>query len=202
MTAGLKCAPDIGPNVRIKRDQQPRRSRAYWRAARSATFPPANRSPMMPEPTTAASRKAVPEGLSYSTPGHSTPCGFGFTARINALMNLFFHLRRDRVHVDAFAGEKLSRILDAVDAGRLNVDQVKPGVRELADVFVFFQRARDTAHPHLHAVAHLRRHFASRRQRRTRRNGRLASRRGMPRAAPGSLSAREVNHAIGNDDID
>ena len=56
MTAGLKCAPEIGPNVKIKVvSAAPVASVLASRAI--ATLPPASRSPMMPEPTTAARRK-------------------------------------------------------------------------------------------------------------------------------------------------
>jgi hypothetical protein len=40
-TVGLKCAPEIGQRARL-------------------TFPPANLSAMIPEPTTVATRRAVP----------------------------------------------------------------------------------------------------------------------------------------------
>jgi len=59
VTAGLKCAPDTGPNVRISATRAAPVAIAFARSA-TATFPPARRSAMMPEPTTAARSIAVP----------------------------------------------------------------------------------------------------------------------------------------------
>ena len=59
VTAGLKWAPEIGPNVRISATSAAPVAMVFARSA-IATFPPARRSPMMPEPTTVASSRAVP----------------------------------------------------------------------------------------------------------------------------------------------
>src|SRR6202163_4605421 len=59
VTAGLKCAPDTGPNVRISATSAPPVASAFASSA-SPTFPPHKRCAMIPEPTTAASRNAVP----------------------------------------------------------------------------------------------------------------------------------------------
>jgi hypothetical protein len=59
VTAGLKWPPEIGPNVRIKATSVAPVVSVLARRA-MATVPAARRSPMMPEPTTAASKKAVP----------------------------------------------------------------------------------------------------------------------------------------------
>src|SRR5215472_4276485 len=58
-TAGLKCAPETGPNVRISATNAAPVAIVFASKA-IATFPPASRSPMIPEPTTAIRRKAVP----------------------------------------------------------------------------------------------------------------------------------------------
>src|SRR4029453_9232605 len=58
-TAGLKCAPEMGPNVRINPTGAAPVASGFASSA-MATLPPASCSPMIPEPTTAASRKAVP----------------------------------------------------------------------------------------------------------------------------------------------
>jgi hypothetical protein len=55
----LKCAPETGPNVRIRATSAPPVAIVLARSA-TATFPPDRRSPMMPEPTTVASSIAVP----------------------------------------------------------------------------------------------------------------------------------------------
>src|SRR5262252_5454555 len=56
---GLKCAPEIGPNVRI-RAMRAAPVAIEFASRAIATFPAASRSPMMPEPTMAASNRAVP----------------------------------------------------------------------------------------------------------------------------------------------
>ena len=59
VTAGLKCAPEIGPKVKIRViNIAPVANVLASRAM--AILPPANFSPMIPEPTTAARRNAVP----------------------------------------------------------------------------------------------------------------------------------------------
>ena len=59
VTAGLKCAPEIGPNVRISATSMaPGRQRVGKQRDRDVST--RERSPIMPEPTTAASSNAVP----------------------------------------------------------------------------------------------------------------------------------------------
>ena len=58
-TAGLKCAPDTGPNVRIRHTSAAPVATLFASRA-TATFPPDSSLPMIPEPTTAAARRAVP----------------------------------------------------------------------------------------------------------------------------------------------
>ena len=59
VTAGLKCAPETGPNIRISTTRMAPVGSVLHRSA-SAPLPPASFAAMMPEPTTAASRNAVP----------------------------------------------------------------------------------------------------------------------------------------------
>src|ERR1700680_1474709 len=94
-----------------------------------ATFPPASRSPMMPEPTTAASRKAVPSASATARRA---------TALLRSRFNragktppeFVFHLWRDTVHVDALARQELPRVLDAVNSGWLDIYGFKSGFGE------------------------------------------------------------------------
>ena len=59
LTAGLKCAPDTGPKIRMRTGSIAPVASALQSSA-SATFPPVSRSAMMPEPITVASSSAVP----------------------------------------------------------------------------------------------------------------------------------------------
>ena len=60
LTAGLKWAPDTGPNMRMSTVRIAPVGSVLQRSA-SAAFPPDRVAAMMPEPTTAASKKAVPK---------------------------------------------------------------------------------------------------------------------------------------------
>ena len=60
LTAGLKCAPDMGPKVRMSTVKIAPVGIVLQRSA-SAPLPPASFAAMMPEPTTPASKNAVPK---------------------------------------------------------------------------------------------------------------------------------------------
>src|SRR5580658_5270506 len=106
-----------------------------------ATFPPASRSPMMPDPMTAANRKAVPSPSATAR-------------RTTALLRSRFHgadesahefvldQGRDGIHVDTFATQELARVLDAIDASGLDVDAVESGLSQLGRIFANLQRTR------------------------------------------------------------
>src|SRR5258708_36966627 len=59
VTAGLRAPQEIGPIARIKQINAAPVASVLASSAK-ATFPPASLSPVIPEPTTAARRKAVP----------------------------------------------------------------------------------------------------------------------------------------------
>jgi hypothetical protein len=58
-TAGLKCAPLIGPSSAINVPSTATVAAVLAKSA-TATFPPASRSAMMPEPTTVAASSSDP----------------------------------------------------------------------------------------------------------------------------------------------
>ena len=71
----------------------------------------------------------------------------GLTARMNAPMNLPSTCAGQGIYIHAFASEEFSGILDAINAGRFNLNLLKSGARQLIAVFVFFECSRDAAQP-------------------------------------------------------
>src|SRR6266852_2948933 len=139
VTAGLKWAPEIGPKVRIS-------------ATRAA--PPARRSPMIPDPTTAARSSAVPTASAVSrrprlarSATEDTLRGFaGANERAHEPVR---HLGRDGIDVDPRPRQEVPGFLDAVDASRLKVDSLEPGRCELVSILSLFQRTGHAADPEL-----------------------------------------------------
>ena len=58
-----------------------------------------------------------------------------------------------RIDIDPLPGKEGPRILDAVNARRLDLDLVESRLGELRDVFVLFKRSGHAAHPEQHAFA-------------------------------------------------
>src|SRR6185295_19687907 len=63
------------------------------------------------------------------------------------------HLRSDCVSVDPFSFEEFTRVIHFVDAGGLDVDALKTRALQLAPVFTFVERPRDTSDPQQNAFA-------------------------------------------------
>ena len=81
------------------------------------------------------------------------------------------------------------RVLDAVDARRLDADRVEPGGRELRAVLALVERAGDAADPQEDVLPDLAPGCRPASRRRTPRTGRPASARETPPASTRSLSA-------------
>src|SRR3981081_4340156 len=161
VTAGLKCAPEIGPNARIRATSAVPVATAFASSA-TATLPPANRSPMMPEPTTAISRKAVPNAsVAARRTTASLLCADGFDGADERAHEFSIYLRRKRVDIDSLPRQKFAGIFRAVDACRLKSNLLKSGAAQLAAILALLQRSGDAAHPRQHALPNLRRHFAA-----------------------------------------
>src|SRR6266404_4299478 len=78
-TTGFRCAPEIGPKVRIRANSAAPVAIVLASNA-NATFPPASRSAIIPEPTTAATRSSVPRNSAVTRLGR-----FGFTSLADAI---------------------------------------------------------------------------------------------------------------------
>src|SRR5260370_41976957 len=74
VTAGLKGAPEIGPSARIKQINAAPVASVLASSAK-ATIPPASLSPLIPEPTTVARRKAVPRASATARRGRGMERG-------------------------------------------------------------------------------------------------------------------------------
>jgi len=79
VTAGLKCAPDTGPKIKISTTSIAPVASVLPSSA-SAIFPPASRSAMMPDPITAASRNALPVNSAARRRVRSSRDAIGFQA--------------------------------------------------------------------------------------------------------------------------
>src|SRR5271166_4068079 len=72
--------------------------------------------------------------------------GLGLVAHEGA-HELAFDLRRDRVDIDALAGQKLASVLHIVDPSRLDPDRLESRGLELPAINALVQRAGDAASP-------------------------------------------------------
>src|SRR6185503_18737931 len=124
------------------------------------------RSPMIPDPTTAARSRAVPTAspvsrrprLARSPPGGTLGGLAGADERAHEPVR---DLGRDGVDVEPGAGQEVPRLLDPVDARRLEVDPLEARLRELVAIFSLLQRSRHAADPELDAPPALRGNLAA-----------------------------------------
>src|SRR5580692_11439155 len=165
VTAGLKWAPEIGASARISATKAAPVAMELASKA-SATFPPASRSAMIPEPTTAISRNAVPRAsvtARWTTAGLRSEFWlreiwldeFWFGGANEGAEKLAIDLWSQRVDVDSLPGEKFASVLGAIDARGLDFDLGEAGCCQLAAVVVFFQGSGDATDPGEDALADL-----------------------------------------------
>src|SRR5258708_13683106 len=98
-----------------------------------AALPAASHSPIMPEPTTAIRRKAVPRASAAAC--RTTACllrSFRFHRAHKSAHELFIDLLRDRIHVNARRRKKLAGVRYPIDSRGFDLDLLKPACRELA----------------------------------------------------------------------
>src|SRR6266852_5714126 len=120
----------MGPKVKINAIRVALVATVFARGA-IATFPPARRSPMMPEPTTAASRKAVPSASLAARRSTAFLGGKRLHGADESAHKFPFDLESEGVGIDTFAGEKLPGVREAVNAGGLDIDAVETRLRQL-----------------------------------------------------------------------
>src|SRR5438046_239353 len=102
-----------------------------------AILPPANFSPMMPEPTTAARRKAVPkpsatmrrERVIKRKPFSGAAAGraassSGFACSNKGADKLISHLSGQHIDVEVSTRQEAPRVFDAVNPSGLDIDIV------------------------------------------------------------------------------
>src|SRR6516162_4113500 len=82
-------------------------------------------------------------------------CCRGFHGANEGAYELTFRLRCKSIDVDAFAREKLPRILNRVDPRRFDANRLEPGVCQLVPVFFVPKRSRYAPDPEQHLFAHL-----------------------------------------------
>src|SRR5579863_7766395 len=127
VTAGLKWAPEIGPSARISATRAAPVARELASSAR-ATFPPASRSAMIPDPTTAISRNAVPNAsLAARRTTARLLCRFRFYGADKGAQEFAVHLGGECADVDALPGKKFTGIFGAIDASGFDVDLRESG---------------------------------------------------------------------------
>src|SRR5579864_6644756 len=71
------------------------------------------------------------------------------------------HLRSERVYIDSLPCEKFSCIFGAIDARGLDLNLLKSCGRQLAAIFLFFQRACNATDPRQHTLANFGQNFSS-----------------------------------------
>ena len=124
----------------------------------------------------------------------------GFVARTNALMN-FPSISRANGAASSPTARERRRILRLVDARRLDRRVLEARVGEQPRELHLLERAGDAADPQLHVPAHRGRHLAAHDD-----VGHREPAAGLQHAkrfgAAPALVAREVDHAVGDDDVD
>ena len=144
------------------------------------------------------SGRAVP--VTRSTRGRRTRAA-GLRARTNALRNFPSTSGRHRLDVEAPFSEKRPRVRRVVFTPRLDLDLGEPGGGELGRELRVLAARRRCSRPTVPCCGALGRAPRRARPRPRPRSGRPASARGRPRAGR-VLVGGEIDHAVGDDDVD
>src|SRR6478672_6992106 len=209
VTAGLKCAPEMGPNVKI-RVTSIAPVAAVLASKAMATLPPASFSPMIPEPTIAARSKPVPKASAARRRDRDIKilgtAAWSATARYNDRFSSpdegahEFAFDFAGKHNEIVTGQASPCVLNTVNPRWLDPDAVESDLGEFGYIVVIGESACDTTHPQFKAFLNFGRNVSS--------DNHIGNR----KTATGSkhpkcllkhavLFTCEIDHAIRDDDV-
>src|SRR3954462_14875281 len=143
----------------------------------------------------------VDAGGSCAAPRATAALGLRLPGADECAREAAFDLRREAIDIDTAVRQERARVIDLVNAPGFDLDIRKAGATQLGAVLRLPERARDTAHPQLHAAPDVSRYFAPDDDVRDRKSPtRLQHTEGL--AQNRILAAGQVDDAVRDDDVD